>query len=75
MPYVGRYPARLALALSFLLLAAGAMLALPHTVKLLVDGGLMQPVAGAPDERLAAIRQHFLFLFGLSLLLGLGKPE
>ncbi len=71
MPYVGRYPGRLALALSFLLLAAGAMLALPHTVKLLVDGGLMQPVAGAPDERLAAIRQHFLFLFGLSLLLGL----
>jgi ATP-binding cassette subfamily B protein len=71
LPYVGRYRGRLALALSFLLLAAGAMLMLPHAVKLLVDGGLMQPVAAAPDERLAAIRQHFLFLFGLSLLLGL----
>ncbi|WP_434735382.1 ABC transporter transmembrane domain-containing protein [Accumulibacter sp.] len=71
LPYVGRYPGRLALALSFLLLAAGAMLMLPHAVKLLVDGGLMQPVAGASDERLAAIRQHFLFLFALSLLLGL----
>ncbi|EXI67450.1 MAG: putative multidrug export ATP-binding/permease protein [Candidatus Accumulibacter adjunctus] len=71
LPYVGRYPGRLALALSFLLLAAGAMLMLPHAVKLLVDGGLMQPVAGASDERMAAIRQHFLFLFALSLLLGL----
>ena len=71
LPYVGRYRGRVALALLFLLLAAGAMLALPPTVKLLVDGGLTQPTAGAPDERLAAIRQHFLLLFGVSLLLGL----
>jgi len=76
LPYIGRYRGRVALALLFLLLAAGAMLALPPTVKLLVDGGLTQggltqPTAGAPDERLAAIRQHFLLLFGVSLLLGL----
>ncbi|MCM8610758.1 ABC transporter transmembrane domain-containing protein [Accumulibacter sp.] len=71
LPHIGRYRGRLALALSFLLLAAGAMLTLPHAVRLLVDGGLVQPLAGAPDERLAAIRQHFLFLFAVSLLLGL----
>jgi len=71
LPYVGRYRGRFALAVSFLLLAAGAMLALPYAVKLLVDGALIQPIAGAPDERLAALREHFLLLFAVSLLLGL----
>ncbi|HRL76940.1 MAG TPA: ABC transporter transmembrane domain-containing protein [Candidatus Accumulibacter phosphatis] len=71
LPHVARYRAQVGLALVFLLLAAGATLALPHAVKLLVDGGLTRPPAGAPDEQLAAIREHFLFLFGLSLLLGL----
>jgi glutathione S-transferase len=44
---------QVALALLFLLLAAGATLALPYAVKLLVDGGLALPVGSDLGERLA----------------------
>ncbi|MBN8453999.1 ABC transporter transmembrane domain-containing protein [Accumulibacter sp.] len=71
LPHVARYRRQVGLALLFLLLAAGATLALPYAVKLLVDGGLARPPADAPEAQLAAIREHFLLLFGVSLLLGL----
>ena len=71
LPHVARYRGRVGLALLFLLLAAGATLALPYAVKLLVDGGLARQSVGAPEAQLAAIREHFLLLFGVSLLLGL----
>ncbi|MBS1163771.1 MAG: transporter related, partial [Burkholderiaceae bacterium] len=58
-----------ALALLFLLLAAASTLALPYAVKLLVDGGLALPAAEA-GARLAAIRNHFVGLFGVAVALG-----
>jgi ATP-binding cassette subfamily B protein len=71
LPYVARYRRPVALALLFLLLAAGATLALPYAVKLLVDGGLAVPVGSDLDERLTAIRGQFLRLFGVAVVLGL----
>jgi hypothetical protein len=70
LPYVARYRGQVALALLFLLLAAGATLALPFAVKLLVDGGAVPPGSGAwrapgGDPR------HFLGLFGVAVVLGL----
>jgi len=69
LPFVGRYRPQIALALLFLLLAAASTLALPYAVKLLVDGGLALPAAEA-GARLAAIRNHFLGLFGVAVALG-----
>jgi ATP-binding cassette subfamily B protein len=71
LPYVARYRQAVALALLFLLLAAGATLALPYAVKLLVDGGLAVPVGSDLGERLSAIRGQFLRLFGVAVMLGL----
>jgi len=68
LPFVGRYRRQIALALLFLLLAASSTLALPYAVRLLVDGGL-SPGADA-GARLAAIRNHFLGLFGVAVALG-----
>jgi len=70
LPFVARYRPQIALALAFLLLAAASTLALPYAVKLLVDGGLSLATADA-GERLAAIRNHFLGLFGVAVALGL----
>jgi ATP-binding cassette subfamily B protein len=69
LPFVGRYKPQVALALLFLLLAAASTLALPYAVKLLVDGGLALPAQEA-GARLAAIRSHFLGLFGVAVALG-----
>ncbi len=69
LPFVSRYRPQIALALLFLLLAAASTLALPYAVKLLVDGGLALPAAEA-GARLAAIRNHFLGLFGVAVSLG-----
>jgi len=70
LPFVGRYKPQIALALLFLLLAAASTLALPYAVKLLVDGGLAMPDSDG-GARLAAIRNHFLGLFGVAVSLGL----
>jgi len=70
LPFVGRYKPQIALALLFLLLAAASTLALPYAVKLLVDGGLALPAAEA-GARLAAIRNHFVGLFGVAVALGM----
>jgi ATP-binding cassette subfamily B protein len=69
LPFVGRYRPQIAAALLFLLLAAASTLALPYAVKLLVDGGLALADADAA-ARLAAIRGHFLGLFGVAVALG-----
>jgi ATP-binding cassette subfamily B protein len=71
LPYVVRYRGQVALALLFLLLAAGATLALPQAVKLLVDGGLARPADGKLAERLVSIRAYFGLLFGVAVVLGL----
>jgi ATP-binding cassette subfamily B protein len=70
LPFVRPYRRQLVLAQLFLLLAAGATLALPYAVRLLVDQGLATP---APDAgaKLAAIRQHVGLLFGVSVALGI----
>ena len=59
------------LAAVFLLLAAGATLALPYAVKMLVDGGLSASTGGEVAVRLPAIRAHFLLLFAVAVVLGL----
>jgi len=70
LPYSARYRAQIALALLFLVLAASSTLALPYAVRLLVDGGLSLQAGGDSAARLAAIRNHFLLLFGVAVALG-----
>ena len=70
-PVLWRYRARIGLALLFLLLAAASTLALPYAVRLLVDGGLALPAGTEVGERLLAVRQHFLLLFGVAVALGI----
>jgi ATP-binding cassette subfamily B protein len=67
---LGSYRRQIALALLFLLLAAASTLALPYAVRLLVDGGLALAPGADAGTRLAAIRNHFLGLFGVAVALG-----
>ncbi len=69
LPVLVRYRAQIAIALLFLVLAAASTLALPYAVRLLVDGGLALPSTDV-GGRLAAIREHFLLLFGVAVALG-----
>jgi len=71
IPYLAPYRPQIALALLFLLLAAASTLALPYAVRLLVDGGLAFDAGGDRAARLAAIRNHFLLLFGVAVALGI----
>jgi len=66
-PYLRPYRGRIALALVFLLLAALSTLMFPVALKLLIDRGL---VAADPGERVLALREHFLALFGVGAALG-----
>lgn len=52
----------------FLLLAAASTLALPWALRTLVDQGLSAPQD--PGERLMALRDHFLALFGVGASVG-----
>jgi ATP-binding cassette, subfamily B, bacterial len=70
LPFLRGYRRQIALALLFLLLAAASTLALPYTVRLLVDGGLALSPGTDSGTRLAAIRNHFLLLFGIAVALG-----
>lgn len=70
LPFVWPYGKQVGLAVLFLALAAGATLAFPYAVKLLVDGGLLATDGGDIAERLAVIRQHFLVLFAVAMALG-----
>ncbi|SPJ16627.1 ABC transporter related [Burkholderiales bacterium] len=53
----------------FLLLAAGATLALPAAVRLLVDRGLAQPATIDMGTRIMAVHGYFLDLFALAVVL------
>jgi ATP-binding cassette subfamily B protein len=69
LPFVAPYRAQIALALLFLLLAAGTTLALPYAVRVLVDQGLAGPDAEL-GARLVAIRRYFGLLFAVAVALG-----
>lgn len=71
LPYLAPYGRQIALALLLLLLAASATLTLPYAVKLLVDGGLGLPPGTELGERMQAVREHFLLLFSVAVVLGL----
>jgi ATP-binding cassette subfamily B protein len=68
LPFLRPYRGRIALAVLFLTLAAGATLVLPVALKSLIDQGL---VAAEPGERLMALREHFAALFAVGAALGL----
>ncbi|MCU0951635.1 MAG: ABC transporter transmembrane domain-containing protein [Burkholderiaceae bacterium] len=71
LPYLTPYKLQIALATLFLVGAAGATLALPAAIRVLVDGGLMLP-GGTPQEiRLDAIGDRFVLLFAASVALGI----
>jgi ATP-binding cassette subfamily B protein len=66
-PFLRPYRGRIALAGVFLVLAALSTLVLPIALKGLIDEGL---VAADPGERVMALREHFLALFGVGAALG-----
>ncbi|AKJ30007.1 ABC transporter transmembrane domain-containing protein [Caldimonas brevitalea] len=67
-PFLRPYRGRIALAAVFLLLAALSTLVFPIALKALIDQGL---VSADPGQRLLALREHFLMLFGVGIALGL----
>jgi len=67
-PFLRPYRSAILLALLFLVLAAVATLAFPFALRELIDGGLVQ---SGHDQQAAALRDHFLFLFGVAVALGL----
>ena len=67
LPFLRPYRMRIALALVFLVLAATATLAFPLALRSLIDGGM---ATAQPGERLMALREHFVALFGVALALG-----
>jgi ATP-binding cassette, subfamily B, bacterial len=68
LPFLSPYRGRIALAVLFLVLAAGAMLVFPVALRGLIDGGL---AAADKGTRLLALREHFMALFGVAVALGL----
>jgi ATP-binding cassette subfamily B protein len=67
LPFVRPYRGRIALAGLFLVLAAASTLLFPVALKVLIDEGL---IAADPGERMLALREHFLLLFGVGAALG-----
>ncbi|MBQ0930640.1 ATP-binding cassette domain-containing protein [Ideonella sp. 4Y16] len=67
LPFLRPYRLQIALALLFLVLAAVSTLLLPAALKSLVDQGI---VAADPGQRVMALREHFLALFGVGAALG-----
>ena len=70
LPYLAPYRRQIALALLFLAVAAGSLLALPYAVHLLVDGGLSLPPSADAEQRLDDVRRHFMQLFAVAVVLG-----
>ena len=68
LPFLRPYRVRIVWAVLFLLAAATTTLVLPMALKSLVDQGL---VAADPGQRVMALREHFLVLFGVGAALGL----
>ncbi len=67
-PFLRPYRVQIGLAVLFLVLAAASTLVLPVALKSLIDAGL---VAADPGQRVMALREHFLALFGVGAALGL----
>jgi ATP-binding cassette, subfamily B, bacterial len=68
LPFIRPYRGRVLLALLFLALAATSTLLLPVALKTLIDQGL---VAADPEQRVMALRGHFLALFAVGAALAL----
>ncbi|MFG6466923.1 ABC transporter transmembrane domain-containing protein [Roseateles sp. BYS87W] len=68
LPFLRPYRLRILLALVTLVLAALATLAFPLALRGLIDAGM---AASAPGERLMALREHFLAMFGVGAALGI----
>jgi ATP-binding cassette, subfamily B, bacterial len=66
-PFVKPYTRQVALAGFFLVAAALSTLLVPLALKELIDQGL---IAAEPGERLMALREHFVALFGVGVALG-----
>jgi ATP-binding cassette subfamily B protein len=67
-PFLRPYRGRIALAFAALLLSALATLAFPLALRGLIDAGFSADNSG---ERLMALREHFLAMFGVGAALGL----
>ncbi len=67
-PFLLPYRGRIALALTFLVLAAVATLAFPVALRSLIDTGLVQSDKGS---QVMALREHFVALFAVAVALGL----
>ena len=67
LPFLRPYRLRIALALLFMLLAAGATLAFPMALRGVIDGGT---TATGKGEQLMALREHFVELFAVATALG-----
>jgi ATP-binding cassette subfamily B protein len=72
LPFLRPYRGRIVLALLFLVAAAITTLLFPVALRSLIDNGLVDRrfVEGGNGERLMALRQHFLALFGVGVALG-----
>ena len=68
LPFLRPYRWRIALAGVFLVMAAAATLVFPVALRGMIDTGL---AAGSHGERIVALREHFLELFGVAVALGL----
>ncbi len=66
-PFIRPYRRQVALAGFFLVAAALSTLLFPLALKLLIDQGL---VAADPGQRVMALREHFVALFGVAAALG-----
>jgi ATP-binding cassette subfamily B protein len=67
LPFVRPYRLQIGLAMAFLVLAAVSTLLFPLALKVLIDDGL---IAADPGERMMALREHFVALFGVGAALG-----
>ena len=67
LPFLRAYRGRIAMALVFLLLAAITTLVLPIALRALIDEGFLP---SDPEQRLMALRGHFLALFGVGMAMG-----
>jgi ATP-binding cassette subfamily B protein len=67
LPFLRPYRGRIALALTFLVLAAATTLVFPVALKSLIDQGI---VSADPGARVMALRDHFVALFGVGVALG-----
>lgn len=66
-PFLKPYRSRMVMAFVFLVLAAITTLVLPIALRTLIDQGM---VSADPGQRVMALRNHFLALFGVGAALG-----